>query len=189
MHNLEPYYLWRQKYIASKDPKSPFWAYQNSEVYFTDKIYDHIIHPQWDNFGAETLFMKQLYTDYEQGFTILEFMGEWNDLLHNDIMLLKRDVLEPIMWEGVNKFILIGENVLNFHASDTEYYEEWQEELDLGWVCLVNFRKHVLEEMQNYNLDQYLISGGDLDELDWPKLSPLKMFKRVNDLVGKRLSY
>lgn len=189
MHSLEPHFLWRHIYQASKDPKSPFYGYQNSEVYFTDKIYDHLIHPQWDNFGVETLFIKQLFTDYEEGYCILEFIGEWNDLLHNDIMVLKRDILEPIMWEGVNKFIFIGENILNFHASDTDYYEEWQEELEEGWACLVNFRKHVLDEMNEYNLDQYLISGGDLDDLDWQKWSPKKMFLQVNELVSRRLSF
>lgn len=189
MHSLEPYFLWRHIYQASEDPKSPFCGYQNSEVYFTDKIYDHLIHPQWDNFGVETLFIKQLFTNYEEGYCILEFIGEWNDLLHNDIMVLKRDILEPIMWEGVNKFIFIGENVLNFHASDTDYYEEWQEELEEGWACFVNFRKHVLDEMNEYNIDQYLISGGDLDDLDWQKWSPKKMFIKVNELVSRRLSF
>lgn len=189
MHSLEPHFLWRHIYLANEDPKSPFYGYHNSEVYFTDKIYDYLIHPQWDNFGVETLFIKQLFTDYEEGFVILEFIGEWNDLLHNDIMILKRDVLEPMMWKGITKFIFIGENILNFHASDTDYYEEWQEELEDGWVALVNFRKHVLDEMNEYNLDQYLISGGDLDDLDWQMWSPKKLFLKVNDLVTRRLSF
>ncbi len=41
MHTLEPHYRWRHLYIASEDERSPFYGYQNSEVYFTDKIYDH----------------------------------------------------------------------------------------------------------------------------------------------------
>jgi len=187
MHDIEPHYLWRTKYIAAYDERSPFYGYENSEVYFTDKIYDHLIHPQWDNFGTETLFIKQLYADYTLGFTVLEFFGEWNDALHNDIMMLKRDVLEPIMQEGINKFILIGENLLNFHAGDLDYYDEWMEELDEGWVSLVNFRPHVLDEIKQYGIDQYLNFGGDLDVLEWHTWGPNKMFARVSEIVSRRL--
>ena len=187
MHTLEPHYLWRHLYLATEDVHSPFYGHQNSEVYFTDKIYDHVIHPQWDNFGAETLFIKQLYADYDEGYTILEFMGEWNDVLHNDIMTLKRDVIELMLYKGINKFIMIGDNVLNFHAGDTDYYEEWFDEVESGWVALINFRKHVRDEIKQYGLDQYLIYGGDLDELDWYRWSPAKLYKKVKTLVERRL--
>ncbi|WP_417607930.1 hypothetical protein [Owenweeksia hongkongensis] len=187
MHTLEPHYLWRNLYLAAEDEHSPFYGYQNSEVYFTDKIYDHIIHPQWDNFGAETVFIKQLYADYEEGYTILEFMGEWNDVLHNDIMTLKRDVIEPMLEQGINKFILLGENLLNFHADETDYYEEWADEVEAGWIALVNFRQHVLDEISNYNLDHYLVSGGELDDLEWHRWSPKKMFQKVNGIISRRL--
>lgn len=187
MHTLEPHYLWRHLYLAAEDELSPFYGYQNSEVYFTDKIYDHLIHPQWDNFGAETLFMKQLYTDYDKAFTILEFFGEWNDVLHNDIMTLKRDVIEPIMLQGIDKFILIGENLLNFHADEVDYYEEWTDEVEEGWIALINFRPHVMDEISRYNLDHFLISGGELDELEWYKWSPSKMFQKVNAIISSRL--
>ena len=61
MHTIEPYFNWRQLYQASEDPRSPFFGYFNSEVYYTDTIYDHVIHPQWDSIGCETLFLKVLY--------------------------------------------------------------------------------------------------------------------------------
>lgn len=188
MHTIEPHFLWRNTYVASQDERSPFFGYENSEVYFTDKIYDHIIHPKWDNFGAETLFMKQLFADYDKGFTILEFFGEWNDVLHNDIMTLKRDIIEPMMYEGINKFILVGDNLLNFHADESDYYEEWFDEVDEGWIALVNFRHQVLDEIKSYGLDHFLVFGGMLDELNWYKSSPQKMYKTVADLVGKRLT-
>lgn len=183
MHHIEPHYLWRHLYVASEDLRSPFYGYQNSEVYFTDKIYDHIIHPQWDNFGAETLFIKQLYADYEQGFTILEFMGEWNDVLHNDIMVLKRDVLEPMIAEGINKFILIGDNVLNLHADTTDYYEEWFEEIEKGWIVLLDFREHVLKEIRDFQLDQFFIYGGDLEDLPWRNKGPQKLYDQVSAIA------
>lgn len=187
MHDIEPYYNWRNLYLATEDVRSPFYGYQNSEVYFTDSIYDHLIHPQWDFFGAETLYIKQLYADYDLGFTVIEFFGEWNDVLHNDIMFLKRDVLEPIMDQGINKFILVGENLLNFHAGDADYYEEWFEELEEGWIALVNFRDHVLSEIRQYHLDQYLVFGGELDNMAWHPWKPLKFFSRVDGIVSRRL--
>ena len=187
MHTLEPHYLWRHLYVASEDKRSPFYGYQNSEVYFTDRIYDHIIHPQWDYFGAETLYMKQLYADYEEGYTIMEFIGEWNDVLHNDIMFLKREVLEPLIAEGITKFILAGDNLLNFHAGDSDYYDEWLEEIDDGWIALVNFRKHLRDEIRQYNLDEYLIYGGKLDDMEWHQWSPQKFYQKVKTIVEKRL--
>jgi hypothetical protein len=44
--------------------------------------------------------MKILYADYEEGFCIIELIGEWNDLLYNDIMLLKRDIVEHLPVSG-----------------------------------------------------------------------------------------
>lgn len=187
MHSIEPHYQWRNLYIAAEDERSPFYGYENSEVYFTDRIYDHVIHPQWDYFGAETLYMKQLYADYEQGFSVLEFFGEWNDVLHNDIMFLKRDVLEPIMEQGIDKFILVGDNLLNFHAGDTDYYEEWFEEVGDGWITLINFRRHVRDEISKYKLDSFLVYGGELDNMGWRSWSPRKFFTDVNRILRSRL--
>jgi len=123
MHFIEPYFNWRGYYIASDDVQSPFFEREYSEFEFSNRIYNYLIHPQWDYFGSPTLFLKVLYADYEQGYTIIELIGEWNDAIENDIMLLKREVIEPMMSNGISKFILIGENVLNFHSSDECYYE------------------------------------------------------------------
>src|SRR5690606_34352084 len=167
MHEIEPYYNWRHRYIAEEDERSPFFGQEHSEFHFTHAVYDHVIHPQWDAIGSETLYMKLLFADYDEGFAIIEFIGEWNDLLGNDIMFLKRDIVEPIMAQGISKFILIGENVLNFHTSDEEYYNEWFEELaeEDGWIALLNFRDHVLADMQQANIDQYFLLGGKLNAM------------------------
>ncbi|MDZ7847081.1 MAG: hypothetical protein U5L96_10065 [Owenweeksia sp.] len=134
--------------------------------------------------------MKQLYTDYERGFTVLEFFGEWNDVLHNDIMYLKRDVLEPMLNEGINKFILMGDNLLNFHANEADYYEEWFDEVEEdGWIALVNFRKHLKDEISQYGLDTYLNFGGELDEMEWYGWSPQKFFMKIKNLVENRLAF
>ena len=190
MHDLEPYYNWRGLYIASEDPYSPFYEREYSEFEFTDKIYNHYIHPQWDSFGSQTLFMKILFVDYEDGYAIMEFIGEWNDLLYNDIMLLKREIIEHLMQYGISKYILLGENVLNFHSSDDCYYEEWFEEVndEDGWIAIVNLRDHVLEDFQSANIDSYFVLGGALNDTRWRTHSPDQFFQLIQSQVMKRLT-
>jgi len=189
MHTLEPYYNWRGFYISSEDPNSPFFNREYSEFEFSDRIYDHFIHPQWDNFGSQTLFIKVIYANYEDGFVIMEFLGEWNDLLYNDIMFLKREIVESMMHFGITKFILIGENVLNFHSSDDSYYEEWFDESNDadGWIALLNFRDHVLEDMQRANIDSYFVLGGKLNQINWRTMFPEQLFESVENQVMRRL--
>jgi len=189
MHTLEPHYNWRNLYIASDDEKSPFFGYQNSEVHFTDQIYNYLIHPQWDNIESETLFLKVIYVDYQEGFAIIELIGEWNDLLHNDIMILKRNIIELMIEEGITKYILICENVFNFHTDldANDYYEEWQDELEEGWIAVLNMRDHVLAEMSKYGIDHYLVTGGKLNDLSWRTRHPKQLFKKIDELVMRRL--
>lgn len=191
MHTLEPYYNWRHLYIASEDERSPFFDRIYSEFEFTDHIYNYVIHPQWDNIGSPGLFIKILYVDYDESYSIIEMLGEWNDAIDNDIMTFKREIIEPLMYEGINKFILIGENVLNFHSSDDCYYEEWFNEVEDedGWIALMNFREHVMNEFQVENLDYYFVSGGELEEVSWRTFSPKQLFLKISTYVQKRLGY
>ena len=62
MHALEPYYAWRNHYIASNDPQSPFYDRVYNEFAYHLKVYNHYIHPQWDEFGSQTLYTCLLYT-------------------------------------------------------------------------------------------------------------------------------
>jgi hypothetical protein len=185
MHYIEPYYNWRSFYIASEDERSPFYEREYSEFEYTNHIYDFVIHPQWDDIGSETLFIKILYADYEIGYAIIEMIGEWNDAIGNDIMFLKRDIADVLMQEGINKFILIGENILNFHGEEDSYYEEWFEDVESGWICFLNFRDHVLSEFQQYNLDYYIVQGGKLMNVKWRTLSPNQLYQFVDDYVRK----
>ena len=107
MHTIEPYYNWRGLYIASEDERSPFYGRIYSEFEYTDAIYNYCIHPQWDNINSPGLFIKILYVDYEDSYAIIELFGEWNDTIDNDIMTLKRDIIELLMVEGVYQFIFI----------------------------------------------------------------------------------
>lgn len=187
MHAIEPHFRWRDYYIAAKDKRSPFYGRIYSEFEFTHAIYDHVIHPQWDEIESPTLYIKILYVDYDKGFATIEMIGEWNDLLHNDIMFFKRNVIDELSGEGIDKFILIGENVLNYHSSDDSYYEEWFDDVEDGWIAFVNFREHVMADFQEANIDYYVISGGELDDLNWRLYTPQTMFEKVEGMVTKRI--
>ena len=132
--------------------------------------------------------MKIIFADYDKGYAIIEFIGEWNDCITNDIMYLKREIIELMVDEGINNFILVGENVLNFHFSDDCYYEEWYQDIEDGWIAGVNFREHVIEEFKGGNIDYYISFGGELDELNWRSLKPLQFFKKVEEQITKRLN-
>ncbi|MEQ9187382.1 MAG: hypothetical protein RLP15_06570 [Cryomorphaceae bacterium] len=186
MHNIEPYFNWRNLYTAEEDERSPFYGREYSEMYFTDSIYDHYIHPQWDNIGSTTLFIKLLFADYDDSYAVLELFGEWNDTLHNDVMTLKRDFIDHLIDEGISKFILIGDNVLNFHSSDDSYYEEWFEDIEDGWVVLLNFREHVLRDFSETGIDNYFIFGGPLNEMEWGSFRPLQLYQKIEAVVERR---
>jgi len=187
MHTLEPYYNWRGLYCAEEDERSPFFNCEYSEFEYNNKIYDFFIHPQWDSIGSQTLFVKLLFANYAEGYAIVELIGEWNDLLYNDIMFLKREFADHLINEGITKFILIGENVLNFHTTDDCYYEEWFDDIEDGWVAMVNFHEHVSKEFQRIHLDHYFAMGGELDELEWRTFQPQHFYQKVAGLVQKRL--
>lgn len=180
MHTLEPHYKWRLEYIASEDKHSPFYGRIYSEFEFSTKIYNYYIHPQWDDFGSETLYVKILYVNYFDNYAILELIGEWNDCLHNDIMLLKQGVIDRLQEHGISKFILITENVLNFHGSDDCYYEEWYEDIadDEGWVCLVGVLDHVVDEMEEYGLQHYINFGPDYN-INWRPQKPQIVYEMI----------
>lgn len=187
MQDIEPYYNWRHLYIASEDDRSPFYEREYSEFEYTNAIYNYLIHPQWDDIDSPTLYIKILFVDYEQGYAIVELIGEWNDCINNDIMILKRDIIDLLLLHKIKKFILIGENVLNFHASDDEYYQEWFEDVEDGWIAFMNFRKHVLDEFQRANIDYYIISGGQLNDVAWRTSTPQQLFEKIEQYVQKRI--
>jgi hypothetical protein len=190
MHDIEPYHQWRDLYIASEDALSPFYKRRYSEFDFSHAIYNYYIHPQWDHFGSNTLYLKVLFADYDQNYVVIELLGEWNDTLHNDIMYLKRKVIEPMMSKDLNKFIFICDNLLNFHASDDAYYEEWDEELrdayPTGFALFLNTRQHVYEEMQDGRLDHYLVFGEDYNDINWRILKPALLLELSEALVDGR---
>lgn len=180
MHQLEPHFKWRLDYKAEEDERSPFYGCEYSEFEFSQKIYNYYIHPQWDNIESDTLFTKVLYTNYADNYTILELIGEWNDCLYNDIMLLKNNVIDPLVDQGITKFILIGENVLNFHGGDDCYYEEWYQDVadEGGWICLVGMLDHVVDEMEDHNIHHYLQLGARFN-IAWRTQKPQMVYEAI----------
>lgn len=187
MQDIEPYYRWRDLYVAAEDELSPFYGREYSEFEYSNTIYNYYIHPQWDDFGSVTLYMKVLFVDYDRGQAVIEFIGEWNDCINNDVMTLKRDVIDPMIRSGINQFVLIGENVLNFHASDDCYYQEWFEDIEDGWIVALNFREHVLVEFSKANIDYYFVFGGELNDMPWRLFNPQQLIGRVNEVISRRL--
>jgi hypothetical protein len=195
MHEIEPFYNWLKYYDPAKDKQSPFYGKKYNFDQYSETIYGYYIDPAWDFMGSETLYIKILFTDYERGFMVIEFLGEWNDAINNDIMHLKRNVIDLMVGEGVNKFILIGENILNFHGSDDSYYEEWFEDVEdarlsngQGWIAAVSFPDFVQSEFQKYKIDQYVNMGGTLQIGQWRTLQPTIFFDLVNGLIQRRLN-
>lgn len=187
MHEIEPFPNWLKYYDPATDDRSPFYGKEYNYDVYSENIYGYYIDPAWDYMGSETLYVKLLYADYEAGYCVIEFIGEWNDAINNDIMNLKRNVIESMITEGINKFILIGENILNFHGSDDCYYEEWFEEVEDGWIAAVSFPDFIQEEFRRYHLDQYINMGGTLQLERWRTMQPHTFFDVVENLVQRRL--
>lgn len=187
MHDIEPYEGWRTLYKAEEDRRSPFWGRTYSEYECSHTIYGYYIHPQWDDFGSGTLYIKLLYADYAKGYCFIELIGEWNDAVNNDIMFLKRDFIDLLIEKGITKFMLIGENVLNAFPDEDDYYAEWADDIENGWICLINFQPHVLEEIGNYGMKNYLNWGAELNSLNWRGKSPEIVFEAVSRLLHTRL--
>jgi len=181
MHDIEPFYNWQDLYNSSEDERSPFFNAFHDEFNYRNKVYNYYIHPLWDEIGSETLYAKLLFADYEEGFCILEFIGEWNDCINNDIMFLKRDIIEPLENQGIHNFILIWEHVFNFHGSDDCYYEEWYEEIkdEEGSIFFINMQKPVMDEIKLFGIQHFVNLGPDFQDINWRKMNPMDLMEFV----------
>ena len=67
--------------------------------------------------------------------------------------------------------------------------EEWFEDVndDDGWIALVNFRDHVLEDFSKAYIDQYFVSGGNLNEVNWRTQHPHQFYEKISASVVKRI--
>jgi hypothetical protein len=113
-------------------------------------------------------------------------IGEWNDAIENDIMTLKRDVIDKLIAEGITKYILIAENVLNFHSSDDSYYEEWFNDIidEGGWVICLNMPEQTQYDFKRAHLTHYIEL---MELLQWRTVKPDVLFTQLDNILVKRL--
>jgi hypothetical protein len=101
-------------------------------------------------------------------------------------MQLKREVADWFKQEGITKYILIAENVLNFHSGDKDYYQEWFEEVtdDDGWIVCLNMPEQTQYDFKRKKLNYYI----ELMEIaDWRVYKPFHLFRKIDEQIMKRL--
>ncbi|MEL7248247.1 MAG: hypothetical protein AAFO03_07500 [Bacteroidota bacterium] len=187
MQDIEPFFRWRDRYIAARDERSPFYGRVYSEFEYSQTIYNYYIHPQWDNFGSATLYAKILFADYDQHYAIIELIGEWNDAVNNDVMFLKRELIDALINEELYRFIIIAENVLNFHGDEADYYEEWYEDMQEynGWAVILNLQDHVYQEMRETQIDQYVHFGNIFNDINWRPHEPHRVYEAIEGVLSQ----
>lgn len=106
-------------------------------------------------------------------------------------MFLKRDVADVLIEKGINKFILLCDNVLNFHGSDDCYYEEWWDDIKDagGWVCMVNSFDHVATEMKRTRLQYYTHFGAVFNDVNWHNKLPEMVFQEITGRLAHGQRY
>jgi hypothetical protein len=132
------------------------------------------------------MYLKTLIADYEEKYAVIELIGEWNDAIENDIMEFKREVIDPFFYQGITKFIIIAENVLNFHSGDKDYYQEWFEEVtdEEGWVVILNMPEQTQQDFKHARLNRYIEL---MDLSNWRTYKPFHLFKLIDEQIQKRL--
>lgn len=187
LRDIEPFYGWLALYSHENDPKSPFYEVAHNLFEF-DRSINHIpAHPLWDDIGSESLLVKILFANYQQGFAIIELFGEWNDLFDNDFRLLSENCLSYLVDHGINKFILICENVFHIYLEEDDYYRAMEEELGEGWIFALRLRKELKDEMRNYGIAPYFYWSEKIDSVNWRGLKPPQLYKVIDSRLHKLL--
>ncbi len=124
--------------------------------------------------------------DYNSQYAIIEMIGEWNDAIENDIMTLKRDVIDKLIDDGITKFILVAENVLNFHSSDDSYYEEWFNDVtdEGGWIVCLNMPEQTKYDFKKEMLTNYIAL---INYPQWRTQKPDILFAQIDNIFNRRL--
>jgi hypothetical protein len=82
--------------------------------------------------------------------------------------------------------MLIAENVLNFHSSSDDYYEEWREQVTDkgGWVAIIDMPEQTQYDFKKARLTNYITL---LDFPQWRTLKPEAVFQQADNEIGKLL--
>jgi hypothetical protein len=186
VHSIEPFYNWDYLYDSTKDERSPYFETEHSEFTFSNTIYNYYVHPQWDGFGSENLYLKILFVDYEEHYCIIEMIGEWNDAVENDSSILKRNLIDVLIKQGIYKYILITENVLNYFNGPDDYYEEWWQDVidEDGFIVWLNLPEQSQYDFVRGKVKNYVL----LQDLDnWRTFKPEHVLLQVENAIMKRL--
>lgn len=134
--------------------------------------------------GSKTLYLKIIFADYHRHYAIIELIGEWNDLLYNDVMYLKREIVDSLAQHEISRYIILCDHVLNYHTDDASYYEEWYDDVkeEDGWICFMNLLPHVEEEMRREGIQHYVHLGEELNNILWQKLKPGALFQMCQEI-------
>ena len=101
-------------------------------------------------------------------------------------MTFKREIIDLLIREGITKFILLAENVLNFHSSDDSYYEEWFDEVtdEGGWIICLNMPEQTQYDFTRAKLNRYI----ELMSIpQWRTIKPDLLFAQLDNILLKRL--
>jgi hypothetical protein len=74
------------------------------------------------------------------------------------------------------------------YAESEDYYEEWFDDIEDGWIVGLNFRDHVIREFNDFGIDQYILFSGRFDEINWRKYQPVALFELIQSFMQKRLN-
>lgn len=182
MFEVEPFYGWLHLYDPEADEYSPYYGVEHNLFEFDRSIYDMPAHPLWEDFDSENLLMKILYADYTKGYCIIELIGEWNDLQFNDFRLMRDNCLQLLKDAGINRFILICENVFSAFLEMQDYYEEFTEDLyPDGYLHLLKARPLVLEEFTRYGISAFVNWSQEIDSMNWRKMHPDQILTLIED--------
>ena len=101
-------------------------------------------------------------------------------------MALRRDVTDQLSAKGIFKFILIAENVLNFHSSDDSYYEEWKEDVvdKNGWIVMIDMPLQSQYDFKKSRLHNYVEL---LDFPQWRTLKPDIVFQQIDNWMIRKI--
>ena len=178
--------------ILSEKDKSFFGLFCAKRISGLYELFDHLIeHEKLEspnkNYelvrGIIKYLEESLLNDIEiQRSTIDGFINDLKSLPFNDLygscdaFMLAANVLSSI------------ENVLNFHSSGSDYYEELFEELSdqNGWVVCLNMPPQTQYDFIKAHLNRYI----ELMELDnWRTYKPFHLFRKIDSELSARIKY
>ena len=76
--------------------------------------------------------------------------------------------------EFVWKMILMGNSPYKPGDNHPPSIEEWYEDIreEGGWIAFINFRDHVLKEMKQVHLQNFVLCGEQFSDVNWRSVKP-----------------